>query len=182
MTMPVVITLTSAEWAISNAVAALRQVSNEAVARKDAHGASASLGMEAHIQGAAAEAAVAKWRNVWWAGALNNLRAADVGRLQVRSTEHPNGCLLLHRTDPDDDVFILAIGKAPTFRLFGWIRAADGKQEKFWRDPKGGRPAFFVPQSALRPIVQRASERGASPQMERASTGDAAEALDRQRC
>lgn len=168
MTGPVV-TLTSAEWALANQVAALRQVSNEAVARRDAHGASVELGLDLHLQGAAAEAAVAKWRNVWWSGALNQLKAADVGSLQVRSTQHENGCLIVHPSDPDDDVFILAVGKAPTFRLAGWIRGSAAKDQGFWRDPTGkGRAAYFVPQSALRPMERGQGARGASPQMERA--------------
>lgn len=175
MTDPIV-TLTSAEMTLVHMVAGLRQVSNEAMARRDAHGASVELGLDGHIQGAAAEAAVAKYLNRWWSGALNNLGAADVGQhLQVRSTQHEKGCLILHRPDPDDHYFILAVGRAPTFRLAGWIRAAAGKDESFWRDPKGGRPAFFVPQSALE-RMKRQGARGASPQKERAPTAPTVEA------
>ena len=50
----------------------------------------------------------------------------------------------------------LASGTAPTFKLRGWIRARDGKPPEFWRDPTQGRPAFFVPAAALRPMRRAA--------------------------
>lgn len=36
-----------------------------------------------------------------------------------------------------------------TYRVTGWIEGRAGKQAPYWRDPVGGRPAFFVPQAAL---------------------------------
>lgn len=171
-----IVTLTSSEWTYALNVAGMRQVTNEAVSRRDAHGASPEDGLLLHQQGATAEAAVAKHFGFWWSGALNDLRAGDVDYLQVRSTQHAKGCLILHPTDPDDDYFILAIGSAPTFRLAGWIRGRLGKRKEFWTDKAGnGRPAFFIPQSALRPVPAKRA-RGASPNMERAPAGATAEA------
>lgn len=157
-----IVTLTSAEWAFANQAAALRQVSNEAAGRRDAHGASSDLGLEGHMQGAAAECALAKYLGIFWSGALGELRAKDVGLYQVRSTQLLDGRLIMHPTDCDDDVFVLAIGKAPTFRLRGWIRARQGKRQHYWSDPsRKGRWAFFVPQDVLQEMPPR-RERGAS--------------------
>jgi hypothetical protein len=72
-----------------------------------------------------------------------------VGNVQVRSTSGHRNCLILHKTDPDDKAFVLVTGTAPNFVLRGWIWGRDGKNEEYWRDPVGGRPAYFVPQSAL---------------------------------
>jgi hypothetical protein len=101
------------------------------------------------IEGAAGEMAVAKLANIYWNGNMGNLKAADVGRLQVRTRSRDYYDLILHPTDPDDSAFILVVGKAPRFRIVGWIVARDGKLQKWWKDPAGNRPAFFVPQSEL---------------------------------
>jgi hypothetical protein len=111
------------------------------------------------IEGAIAEMALAKLLNVFWSGAVGDLRARDAGRLQVRSTSRPDGCLILHDEDADDDIFVLAIGVAPTFKFCGWITGRSGKDKRYWRDPAGGRPAYFVPQSALQPVPRKYAAR-----------------------
>ena len=37
--------------------------------------------------------------------------------------------------------------------LHGWIKSEDAMKEQWKKDPAGGRPAYFVPQSALLPLV-----------------------------
>lgn len=37
--------------------------------------------------------------------------------------------------------------------LHGWIRSEDAMKEQWKKDPAGGRPAYFVPQSALLPLI-----------------------------
>ena len=37
--------------------------------------------------------------------------------------------------------------------LHGWIRSEDAMRKQWRKDPAGGRPAYFVPQSALTPLV-----------------------------
>ena len=41
------------------------------------------------------------------------------------------------------------------YRVHGGMYAREAKQEKYWKDPAGGRPAYFVPQRSLfhRPIA-----------------------------
>jgi hypothetical protein len=46
----------------------------------------------------------------------------------------------------------LVTGLAPVFILRGWIWGREGKRDEWWTDPACGRPAFFVPQNALRPM------------------------------
>jgi hypothetical protein len=110
-----------------------------------------------HIEGAAGELAVAKATNTYWNGALGDYDADDVGGLQIRTTPHPNGCLILHPSDPDDRPFILVIGTMPFFRLAGWMMGRDGKDPKWWRAGID-RPAFFVPQADLRPMEELLSD------------------------
>lgn len=106
------------------------------------------------INGACGELAVARWLNVFWSGQLGNYRARDVGPLQVRTARRDTGRLVLHDRDADDHVFVLVTGEAPDYTLRGWIVAADGKVPEYWEDPSTGRPAYFVPQDALRPMAE----------------------------
>jgi hypothetical protein len=169
---------------LATAVASMRQAQNLTAGRRDAYGAPTdpAEGYKIHLLGAAGEVAVAEYLGVYYDGALGRMRATDAGWVQVRTTMYPRGCLILHDTDPDDDVFVLVTGNPPQLRLEGRIRGRDGKRPEFWRDPsKKGRPAFFVPQDALGRMRDRQAARGGSPQIERAPAGDTAEAPDSQR-
>lgn len=148
------IELTASELRVAALVACDRQIENLFKGRTDAHGFKAD-GWEIHIQGAAGEMAVAKWTRKYWSGNLGDLGADDVCKLQVRTRSRHDYELILHKSDPDDRAFILVTGLAPRFVLRGWIWARDGKREEYWKDPAGGRAAFFVPQSALRPMVRQ---------------------------
>lgn len=171
-----VVTLSPDEMRFATQVACARQIENLHKERPDAHGAVADRGWQVHIEGALGEMAFAKWRNRFWSGSLGDLRAADVGPVQIRTTVKHTNCLLLHKEDPDDAPFVLVTGAGPTFVLRGWIYGREGKRPEFWRDPVGGRPAFFVPQRALRPMARGQSDQGASLDKERAPAVRAAEA------
>jgi len=119
---------------------------------------------DVHIEGCAAERAVAKAYNLYWEPVVENpeeLRG-DVGlgmrSLQVRSTWRRDGRLITHDRDNDEHVFVLVVGRLPDFEIKGWILGADAKQKCFWRSDLE-RPAFFVPQDKLNggipPQVQR---------------------------
>jgi hypothetical protein len=99
-----------------------------------------------------------KLLNVHYDGSMENLSTHDVQGLElpveVRSTSHEGGCLLLHPKDKDDNIFVLLTGVAPNFKIRGWLYAKDGKNENYWMDIVGRRPAYFVPQEALKPIEE----------------------------
>jgi hypothetical protein len=144
--------LTQDELEIAAIIAIKRSCQDIFLNRKDAYGAKREEGWQLSIEGTAGEMAVAKWCNRYWNGNLGDLKADDVGRLQVRTGWRDDSRLILHPSDRDDRAFILVTGLAPIFVLRGWIWARDGKKAEYWRDPAGGRPAFFVPQRALRPM------------------------------
>jgi hypothetical protein len=121
--------------------------------RRDSHGFEGD-GWGLHIEGACAELAVAKCRNKFWEAVVDVPEGleGDVGRAQVRSTRRASGCLLVHPDDPDPAPFVLVIVRSPyEYDVVGWIEGRNAKREEWWRTDTG-RPAFFVPQSALNPL------------------------------
>lgn len=125
----------------------LRQVENLKNGRVPAHGAGDYNNWQIHVEGALGELALAKYLRVYWSG-KGEFRGGDVGSLQVRTSGYHNGHLLLHHEDNDDDQFWFVTGVNGVYVVRGWIYGFDGKKEEFWREDTG-RPAFFVPQSAL---------------------------------
>jgi len=144
-----VVILTPPEMTLALMVGGLRQVTNLRDGRRDAHGARRDRGWQLHVEGAAGELAVAKALNLYWSGRLGCLRASDVGALQVRTTPCNGYRLVIHPEDPDDARFIFVVGMVPCFRLAGWLYASEGKRREWWDDPVGGRPAYFIPETAL---------------------------------
>lgn len=128
-----------------------RQIMNLRAERCDRYGFNGDA-WAVHIEGACGEMAVAKLLNRYWCGNLGDLDAADVGKLQVRTRSKHSYELILHPADADEDAWILVTGIAPEYRVHGWVTGVEGKKEEYWKDPAGGRPAFFVPQDALRPM------------------------------
>lgn len=152
---PIEVTLSATEMEIAALVACKRNIQNLILGRKDAHGASRENCWQLNIDGALGEMAVAQWRDKYWTGNLGNLKAADVGSLEVRTSLRDDARLILHKDSPDNRCFILVTGVGPVFMLRGWIWAREGKRSEFWCDPTSqGRAAFFVPQSVLRPMVK----------------------------
>jgi hypothetical protein len=100
------------------------------------------------IDGALAELAFAKWRRVYYRPSNMSLKEPDVGRVQVRSTSHRHGHLILRPNDKSNaaQVFVLAITDAPDVRLIGWKFGVDCMCDEYWRDLEAG---WWVPQAAL---------------------------------
>lgn len=155
------ITLTDSELKLAATVAIERNIENIFEGRKHAHGFGGSNGWDNHIEGAAGEMAFAKFANKFWSGNIGNLDANDVGRVEVRTASDHNRRLIIHKRDPDDRAFVLVTGLAPTFRIRGWIWGEDAKQDRYWKDPAGGRPAYFVPHQELKPLLKDKQARAA---------------------
>jgi hypothetical protein len=153
------VTLTWSEVMQAAMVGVMRQTTNLRDGRKDAHGLGSELdGWGLHVEGCCGEMAAAKALGVFWSGSHGTLRVPDIGeQFQVRTrtlrTQQSNS-LILHPSDLDDAIFILVLGRVPAYEVAGWIQGAAGKRPEHWKDPAGGRPAFFVPPSVLRPIQE----------------------------
>jgi hypothetical protein len=110
-----------------------------------------------HIEGALAEIAVAKVLDRFWTGSVRTFTGGDVGELQVRCriAEPMDQAkrLIVQQKDSPEDVFVLVVGRAPAYRVVGWIQAARAQQQVAWiQNPGNYGEAFFVPQDALEEI------------------------------
>jgi hypothetical protein len=144
-----VIKLEDFELMAASQVGCRRVVSSLKKNLQDKYGAGDANAWQIGIDGACSEMAVAKRFNVYWNASVDTFKLPDVGPLQVRSTRRSEGKLILHPEDSDDEVFILVTIYRDIYTLRGWILGKDGKQDGFWDDPAGGRPAFFVWQRYL---------------------------------
>ena len=149
--MSVTVTLTYPEVMQAAQVGIMRLVGNMKRGLSDKFGTREVDRWGVDIEGACGEMATAKYLGHYWSGSIGNFYAADVGKLQVRTTQYANGHLIVHSEDSDDHVFILVTGKAPAFSIHGWIAGAEAKSDKWWTE-RTGRPAFFVPGIELAPI------------------------------
>lgn len=148
------VTLTTHEWRYAAAVGIERHIN-----RRSGGFAQSENGYEKHVRGACAEMAVAKWLNVFWKGALVDDPRENRGDVQdgveVRSTAHPDGRLLIREKDDPDSMFILAVGEPPKFELVGWIYAGEAPDLAQLRPlSPGSDPVWAVDQQDLRPMSE----------------------------
>jgi len=155
-----IVTLTWPEMQLATNVGMLRQLSALQKMRPDRYdkGANGLGPFEKHILGAQSELAVAKLLNVFWSGTIGEIDKPDLigrdgERLQVRSRSRGDGELILHPADLDTDKFFLVCATGPqTFNVAGWLFAADGKRQEYWRE-NAPWPAFFIPASLCHPVI-----------------------------
>lgn len=127
------------------------------------YGAENGPAWQYNIVGAIGEFAVAKHLNVFWDGAMMDNFTDDVCGLQVRTRSESWHELIAHdRKDKGDDVFILAhVEYLPEVVIVGWAFGREIQRDKYYKDPAGGRPAYFYPQDELRDMSTIPLERNA---------------------
>ena len=126
----------------------------------------------AHIEGAAAEYVVGRAFDLRWYAEEPEYRfTRDVGNVEVRRSQYPNGRLVVQEKDNDAQRIVLVTGSMPTFFICGWAWVSEAKQARYWLDrgaplpwnPKKEcrREGWFLPQCDLRSI--RAFDAAAQP-------------------
>lgn len=143
------ITLTWAEVLAAATVGLMRQIAALKANCQDKHGF-AGLGWSEHIEGACGECAAAKALGVYWQPTINTFsRGSDVAGYQVRTRSRSDYDLLIRDNDDPAKIFILVLGRCPTYEVVGWLRALDARRQE-WRQDYGERgAAWFVPRSHL---------------------------------
>lgn len=110
------------------------------------------------VNGAMAEAALAKHLNKFWAKGVKG--APDVGEVDVRCSHYEDGHLEMHEWDKDDRKYYFLTGMLGTYKVRGWIMGKDAKKPKYWRVMKQGRkPQFWIPQNHLNDNIYEEKEK-----------------------
>lgn len=112
--------------------------------------------LEEEIVGAVGEIAVGKWSGSFFVPSVNTFhRVPDcLGNVEVRSTTNSTGCLIVRDNDASDRKYVLAILENDNVNLIGWIPGVEAKNDRWLKNPNQYRPAWFVPQSELNPMVE----------------------------
>lgn len=139
----IVITLDEHQVLLATLIATMRHAQNISHPYREQRYGAEWNEINKHIVGCYGECAVAKHFNRFWDGSIGNLKAKDVGTIQVRASELGNPSMILHPADNDEDYFVCASVKKNVVTLIGWLYARDGKQDRYWRTDVRN-PAYFI--------------------------------------
>lgn len=82
------------------------------------------------INGAVAELAWAKKRNLYWSG-ISGVRAPDTSGGEVRWTHHKDtGGLVYYDHDDDKHIYVLADQYPPIIRFVGWLPGSEAREKR----------------------------------------------------
>jgi hypothetical protein len=98
------------------------------------------------------EIAVAKFMDIAdFQPTINTFKkTADVAsKIEVKWTKWPEGHLVIHPSDRNDDIAILVVGKSPEYYLAGWIPIEHAKASQFFVSSER---TWWVGQRHLRPM------------------------------
>lgn len=158
MPAPIRIELSTEEKRIASEEARRRQSANERlglVGRNNAPSVGAKA-LEAHLLGAAGEMAVASYLGLKHGLYRENSAvpgSCDLpGMIDVKTRKGHRRDLIVQRGENPNKKFVLVTIENKAVLIHGWCLGKDVMLSKFWMDPAGGRPAYFVPQSVLRSI------------------------------
>lgn len=157
------ISLTPSELAYAAWVGVSRNVEALRDQRQQTYGSTGDNAWTLHIEGAAGEMAAAKALDLFWNAPIGTYRrGGDIGAVQVRTRSQHSYELIVRPDDRPDDVFVLVTGRAPRYRVPGWITGREAMQPE-WLHEHGDRPAaYFVPHAALHPLSTMTHDRAAA--------------------
>ena len=106
------------------------------------------------IRSMCAEYAWAKASGTFFDGGVNKFMSEpDTNGVEHKTLRDRNGRMPIRPTDKQERVFVCSFTDGQTVTFLGWIRGTD-KRDEWKSNPGNARPAWFVPQSALRPISE----------------------------
>jgi len=155
---PIEFIFTDEEREMARAEGFRRQSVNEAQGLRGRNGGAwkGSRALDIHLLGAAGEVAVASYL-----GLKEHLfketeakRDSDdlPGNIDVKTRSNARYDLIVQKNEDPNKKFVLVTIQNRQTLLHGWCYGREAIKEIYWADPARGRPAYFVPQSALRPM------------------------------
>ena len=134
-----------------------RQAVNEAKRLRGRNGGASfgSKALDIHLLGAAGEMAVASYlgmKHELYKEVEAKRGSDDLPGIDIKTRSiHVYSLIVQKQEDPDKKFVLVTIENQQTL-LHGWCYGREAMDERYWADPARGRPAYFVPQSALHPM------------------------------
>lgn len=156
---PLVFVFSEEDKRLVRAEAARRQGINEKKRLKGRNGgpASGDKALFFHKLGAAGELAVADYlglRSFLYQETEAKRGSVDLPpNIDIKTRSRHDYDLICQLDEKPGKILVLVTIQNKTTLLHGWIRSEDAMQRQWKKDPARGRPAYFVPQSALFPLV-----------------------------
>lgn len=156
---PIVFAFSEEDKALVRAEALRRQRTNEQKGLKGRNGgpANGDRALFFHKLGAAGELAVADYlhlREFLYQETEAKRGSCDLPpNIEVKTRSRHDYDLICQLDEKPGKILVLVTIQNKITLLHGWIRSEDAMKEQWRKDPAGGRPAYFVPQSALTPLV-----------------------------
>lgn len=108
--------------------------------------------VENDVEGACGESAFCKHFDIHWPASINTGSAPDVPpNLDIKTTFHSNGHLILYSDAVPDRKYVLVRGCQGKYEIVGWAYGVDGMLPEYWREDCK-QPAYWIPASALQPL------------------------------
>ena len=154
MQKPIEVKLTRIEIQVASFVGKMRYDESRKKGIKDIRCCSKDKRPEfTDIIGAIGEQAAAKHLNIYWHCGINEFGDPDVGPYHVRSVSKSSGELVIRPWNVYGIYIHVVVESKSNIRITGWLYSHEAKKDEYWED-RGNqkKPAWFVPQGALRDI------------------------------
>lgn len=151
------VVLTEDDMEFAATVGVRRNLSSIKRGKKDAHGCDGDDSWTYHVEGACGEAAFAQWIGFPWNASIDAEGKPDFiidgVSVDVKTRPGKNGYtdLIVREERPDDWRFVLLIGRAPIYRVAGWVTSKQAKERGKMENPGGRKLSLFVPERVLNP-------------------------------
>ena len=120
---------------------------------QDTHPNAAEDAWTYQIEGVAGEMAFCAALGLWYPFRVGAVNGADVRGVEVRTMRRHHWDLKVKLDANDETPHVLVTGRIPHFEVRGWVFGHEAKREEWIRDYQNrGQPAYYVPQSQLRPL------------------------------
>ena len=134
-----------------------RQAVNEAKGLRGRNGGASfgSKALDIHLLGAAGEMAVAAYlgmKHELYKEVEAKRGSYDLPGIDVKTRSKSRYDLIVQKNEDPSKKFVLVTIENQQTLLHGWCYGHEGMDAQYWADPARGRPAYFVPQSALHPM------------------------------
>jgi hypothetical protein len=128
-----------------------REIQDMMKRRRHRWACGADRGWGNHIDGCIGEFALAQQLDRSWSPGIVGAPDLACG-IEVRASRHEKASLILHPSDHDDKIYVLAWLHWEYVAIPGWLWGKEGKRDEYWRTEGVRYPAYFIAQARLRPL------------------------------